>query len=292
MPFGPGPLAQLPTYAKHGAVYGACRFRTASSRSRNRRFPHSWRGVQRGAGPCSAANVEPNLPIRRPIRRDRRPFGASSVAHRCTQVVHAWIASSTGITMPVNQFPLSVLPSVDLGDAKVYRLRGTADDRSRASFEADQVCQIPADSGSQDFEVDWCPVRVQRGDAAEGFANLCPSELAGFERQRRAGGAATCGRPRRCPPGSMATTASGVKPNFRGAPRPPRISGSDIPAPEKEMPQSPGRRAMSDREEFVAWTQSRLRGAETALHNGDPELRAWRSGRRESRCRYSARGVR
>jgi ketosteroid isomerase-like protein len=211
--------------------------------------------------------------VARSSRRDRRPFGASSVAHRCAQVVHAWIASSAGITMPVNQFPLSVLPSVDLGDAKVYRLRGTADDRSRASFEADQVCQIPADSGSQDFEVDWCPVRVQRGDAAEGLANLCPSELAGFERQRRAGGAATCGRPRRCPPGSMATTASGVKPNFRGAPRPPRISGSDIPAPEKEMPQSPGRRAMSDREEFVAWTQSRLRGAETALHNGDPAPR-------------------
>jgi ketosteroid isomerase-like protein len=32
----------------------------------------------------------------------------------------------------------------------------------------------------------------------------------------------------------------------------------------------PGRRAMSDRDDFVAWTQSRLRGAETALHNGDP----------------------
>ncbi len=28
--------------------------------------------------------------------------------------------------------------------------------------------------------------------------------------------------------------------------------------------------AVSDRDDFVAWTQSRLRGAETALHNGDP----------------------
>jgi hypothetical protein len=72
-------------------------------------------------------------------------------------VVHAWIASSAGITMPVNQFPLSVLPSVDLGDAKVYGLRGTADDRSRASFEADQVCQIPADSGSQDSKSTGVP---------------------------------------------------------------------------------------------------------------------------------------
>jgi hypothetical protein len=27
---------------------------------------------------------------------------------------------------------------------------------------------------------------------------------------------------------------------------------------------------MSDRDDFVAWTQSRLRDAETALHNGDP----------------------
>ena len=27
---------------------------------------------------------------------------------------------------------------------------------------------------------------------------------------------------------------------------------------------------MSDRDDFVAWTQSRLREAETALHNGDP----------------------
>ena len=27
---------------------------------------------------------------------------------------------------------------------------------------------------------------------------------------------------------------------------------------------------MSDRDDFVAWTQSRLRGAETALHDGDP----------------------
>jgi ketosteroid isomerase-like protein len=30
---------------------------------------------------------------------------------------------------------------------------------------------------------------------------------------------------------------------------------------------------MSDRDDFVAWTQSRLRDAETALHNGDPEPR-------------------
>jgi ketosteroid isomerase-like protein len=30
---------------------------------------------------------------------------------------------------------------------------------------------------------------------------------------------------------------------------------------------------MSDRVDFVAWTQSRLRGAETALHNGDPAPR-------------------
>jgi ketosteroid isomerase-like protein len=28
--------------------------------------------------------------------------------------------------------------------------------------------------------------------------------------------------------------------------------------------------SMSDREDFVAWTQTRLRDAETALHNGDP----------------------
>jgi ketosteroid isomerase-like protein len=30
---------------------------------------------------------------------------------------------------------------------------------------------------------------------------------------------------------------------------------------------------MTDKEEFIAWTQSRLRDAETALHNGDPEPR-------------------
>jgi ketosteroid isomerase-like protein len=34
-----------------------------------------------------------------------------------------------------------------------------------------------------------------------------------------------------------------------------------------------GRRPMSDRDDFVAWTQSRLRDAETALHNGDPAPR-------------------
>ena len=28
--------------------------------------------------------------------------------------------------------------------------------------------------------------------------------------------------------------------------------------------------AVSDRDDFVAWTQGRLRAAETALHNGDP----------------------
>jgi ketosteroid isomerase-like protein len=39
------------------------------------------------------------------------------------------------------------------------------------------------------------------------------------------------------------------------------------------MPETPGRRAMSDRDDFVAWTQSRLRAAETALHNGDPAPR-------------------
>ena len=34
---------------------------------------------------------------------------------------------------------------------------------------------------------------------------------------------------------------------------------------------------MSDRDDFVAWTQSRLKDAEIALHNGDPGLRlaAW-----------------
>ena len=30
---------------------------------------------------------------------------------------------------------------------------------------------------------------------------------------------------------------------------------------------------MTDRDDFIAWTQSRLREAETALHNGDPEPR-------------------
>ena len=30
---------------------------------------------------------------------------------------------------------------------------------------------------------------------------------------------------------------------------------------------------MSDRDDFMAWTQSRLRDAETALHNGDPAPR-------------------
>jgi ketosteroid isomerase-like protein len=30
---------------------------------------------------------------------------------------------------------------------------------------------------------------------------------------------------------------------------------------------------VTDRDEFIAWTQSRLREAESALHNGDPEPR-------------------
>lgn len=30
---------------------------------------------------------------------------------------------------------------------------------------------------------------------------------------------------------------------------------------------------MSDRDDFMAWTQTRLRDAETGLHNGDPSLR-------------------
>ena len=36
---------------------------------------------------------------------------------------------------------------------------------------------------------------------------------------------------------------------------------------------------MAEREEFIAWTQSRLRDAETALHNGDaePRLALWSS---------------
>jgi ketosteroid isomerase-like protein len=36
---------------------------------------------------------------------------------------------------------------------------------------------------------------------------------------------------------------------------------------------------MSDTDEFIAWTQSRLRSAETALHNGDagPRLTLWSS---------------
>lgn len=36
---------------------------------------------------------------------------------------------------------------------------------------------------------------------------------------------------------------------------------------------------MTDKDEFIAWTQSRLRDAETALHNGDaePRLAIWSS---------------
>ena len=36
---------------------------------------------------------------------------------------------------------------------------------------------------------------------------------------------------------------------------------------------------MTDKDEFIAWTQSRLREAETALHNGDPgpRLALWSS---------------
>jgi ketosteroid isomerase-like protein len=36
---------------------------------------------------------------------------------------------------------------------------------------------------------------------------------------------------------------------------------------------------VTDKEEFIAWTQSRLRDAETALHNGDaePRLELWSS---------------
>ncbi len=36
---------------------------------------------------------------------------------------------------------------------------------------------------------------------------------------------------------------------------------------------------MDDKDEFIAWTQSRLRDAETALHNGDagPRLELWSS---------------
>jgi ketosteroid isomerase-like protein len=39
------------------------------------------------------------------------------------------------------------------------------------------------------------------------------------------------------------------------------------------------RRAVTEKEEFIAWTQSRLRDAETALHNGDaePRLALWSS---------------
>jgi len=38
-------------------------------------------------------------------------------------------------------------------------------------------------------------------------------------------------------------------------------------------------RRVTDKEEFIAWTQSRLRDAETALHNGDvePRLALWSS---------------
>ena len=61
---------------------------------------------------------------------------------------------------------------------------------------------------------------------------------------------------------------------------------------------------MTDRQEFIAWTQTRLRDAETALHNGDAEPRlalwslrepvsvlgAWRSatGQQEVRSLFRA----
>jgi hypothetical protein len=41
-PFLPAPLAELPTCARYGAVYGALRFRTALSKSRNSRFSLPW----------------------------------------------------------------------------------------------------------------------------------------------------------------------------------------------------------------------------------------------------------
>jgi ketosteroid isomerase-like protein len=51
------------------------------------------------------------------------------------------------------------------------------------------------------------------------------------------------------------------------------------PAGSCEVMRGKGRWAVTEKEEFIAWTQSRLRDAETALHNGDaePRLALWSS---------------
>jgi hypothetical protein len=38
------------------------------------------------------------------------------------EVLHRWIATTPGITMPVHQLPFVVFPAVDLRDAEVERL--------------------------------------------------------------------------------------------------------------------------------------------------------------------------
>jgi len=64
-----------------------------------------------------------------------------AVAQLSAQVVHGWIATMPGITMPVHQLPLVVFAAVDLGDAEVDRLDRAAADGCCAVFIADHTRQ-------------------------------------------------------------------------------------------------------------------------------------------------------
>ena len=62
------------------------------------------------------------------VRRSGRYVARCAVAHLRAEVLHGWIATMPGVTMPVHQLPFVVLTAVDLRDAEVYRLDRAAAD--------------------------------------------------------------------------------------------------------------------------------------------------------------------
>src|SRR5918996_3661821 len=83
-----------------------------------------------------------------------------------------------GVGMAVDDLPLAVLPTVDVGDVQGVRREWGAVPRHRGVLVADGVGQVPADARGDQLEAVGGAVGEPRPEPAEELAYLVPSARA------------------------------------------------------------------------------------------------------------------
>jgi hypothetical protein len=104
---------------------------------------------------------------------------ALAVAHRLPESVCA-SAAHPGVRVAMSQFPVAILPAVNLRDPQGHVLIGAAGDRRGGPLVADDVRQVPADTGRHHVKVDGAAAGVHRRHPADGLADVGPARLTGL----------------------------------------------------------------------------------------------------------------